>query len=56
VHITKQTYLALKSGKFEVEPGEGHLRDSVLADNKVETFLIIPPSKRVSYPSKFFIA
>lgn len=27
VHISKDTYHQLKSGKFEVEPGEGGTRD-----------------------------
>lgn len=43
IHISKETYFQLKSGKFEVEPGEGHTRDSYLADHKIETFLIISP-------------
>lgn len=44
VHITKETLLQLQSpGDYEVEPGEGHLRDPYLQDHKVETYLIVPP-------------
>lgn len=46
VHITKETLLQLQSpGDYEVEPGEGHLRDPYLADHKVESYLILPPGK-----------
>ncbi|CAG7819624.1 unnamed protein product, partial [Allacma fusca] len=44
VHITRETLCQL-TGTYEVEPGDGHLRDSYLADRKVETFLIVPPGK-----------
>ena len=44
VHITKATLMELDS-KFEVEPGNGHERDEVLAKQNVETFLIVPPKK-----------
>ncbi|XP_069157850.1 adenylate cyclase type 2 [Procambarus clarkii] len=40
VHITRATLCQLDD-KFQVEPGEGHLRDQYLADHKVETFLIV---------------
>lgn len=30
--------------KFEVEPGNGGDREGYLADHKIETFLIVPPS------------
>ncbi|KAK8383534.1 hypothetical protein O3P69_015768 [Scylla paramamosain] len=41
VHITQATLNRLDN-RFEVEPGNGHLRDAYLADHKVETFLIVP--------------
>jgi adenylate cyclase 2 len=50
VHITRATLLEL-DGKFEVEPGRGGERDELLAKNKIETFLIIPP-KQVKYSLK----
>lgn len=43
VHITKATLLQLND-KFEVEPGNGGDREGYLADHKIETYLIIPPS------------
>lgn len=42
VHITKTT-LDYLDGKFEVEPGNGGSRSGFLGDNKIETFLIVPP-------------
>lgn len=42
VHITKAT-LDYLGDKFEVEPGDGGSRSTVLADQKIETYLIIPP-------------
>ena len=33
---------------FEVEPGNGHLRDSFLKDRSIETFLIVAPSDKKS--------
>ncbi|ODM97760.1 Adenylate cyclase type 2 [Orchesella cincta] len=45
VHITKETLLQLKSGDYEVEPGDGPTRDTYLGDHKVETYLIVPPGK-----------
>lgn len=42
VHITHSTLMQLND-KFQVEPGNGHLRDGYLADHKVDTYLIIPP-------------
>lgn len=48
VHITKATLMQL-DGKFEVEPGNGHLRDSHLADHRIETFLIIPPKVSIHF-------
>ncbi|KAL5022129.1 hypothetical protein ScPMuIL_001284, partial [Solemya velum] len=44
VHISAST-LACLGDHYEVEPGDGHLRDSYLADRKVETYLVIPPVK-----------
>lgn len=46
VHITKAT-LDYLDGKFEVEPGNGGSRSGFLGDNKIETYLIVPP--KVSY-------
>ncbi|KAF2362820.1 Adenylyl cyclase class-3/4/guanylyl cyclase [Trinorchestia longiramus] len=42
VHITSAT-LAQLDGRFQVEAGEGHLRDQLLADLKVQTYLIVNP-------------
>ncbi|XP_046660486.1 adenylate cyclase type 2 isoform X2 [Homalodisca vitripennis] len=44
VHITRATLDQLND-KFEVEPGHGEEREGYLSDHKIETFLIIPPSK-----------
>ena len=41
VHISRAAYDNLK-GSFEVEPGHGGDRDTFLADNGIETFLVIP--------------
>ncbi|KAG0716726.1 Adenylate cyclase type 2 [Chionoecetes opilio] len=41
VHITQATLNRLDN-RFQVEPGNGPLRDTYLADHKVETFLIVP--------------
>ena len=41
VHITAAT-LAQLDGRFQVEPGGGQQRDQLLADLKVETYLIVP--------------
>lgn len=46
VHITKAT-LDYLDGKFEVEPGNGGSRSGFLGDNKIETYLIVPP--KVNY-------
>ena len=45
VHITRATLNEL-GNKFEVEEGNGGERDEVLAKHNVETFLIIPPSRK----------
>ncbi|XP_021918215.1 adenylate cyclase type 2 isoform X3 [Zootermopsis nevadensis] len=44
VHITKATLLQLNE-RFQVEAGDGGQREGYLADHKVETFLIVPPTK-----------
>ncbi|XP_054285500.1 adenylate cyclase type 2-like isoform X1 [Macrosteles quadrilineatus] len=44
VHITRATLDQL-SDRFKVEPGHGEEREGYLADHKIETYLIIPPSK-----------
>ncbi len=44
VHVTRTTLMEL-DGKFDVEPGNGGERDEVLARQKVDTFLIIPPKQ-----------
>ncbi|XP_064466692.1 adenylate cyclase type 2-like isoform X2 [Ornithodoros turicata] len=50
VHITKATYHQL-DGKFEAEPGNGHLRDNYLSDRQVETYLIAPQKKETAEES-----
>ncbi|XP_069960075.1 adenylate cyclase type 2 isoform X2 [Cherax quadricarinatus] len=40
VHITRATLNQLDD-KFQVEPGQGYLRDQYLADHKVDTFLVV---------------
>ncbi|XP_042876635.1 adenylate cyclase type 2-like [Penaeus japonicus] len=40
VHITRAT-LAQLDDKYQVEAGQGNLRDQYLADHKVETFLVV---------------
>ncbi|KAA0201633.1 hypothetical protein HAZT_HAZT005851, partial [Hyalella azteca] len=44
VHITGAT-LAQLDGRFQVESGDGHLRDQLLADLKVQTYLIVNPKE-----------
>ncbi|KPL95716.1 hypothetical protein QR98_0001640 [Sarcoptes scabiei] len=43
VHITEDTLDRLDN-RFEVEPGDGHLRDSYLAQHAIKTYLIIDPN------------
>ena len=47
VHISRATLDCL-NGQFNVEPGNGGDRSSYLANNKIDTFLVIPVEKRVS--------
>ena len=49
VHISRAAYDNLK-GAFEVEPGNGGERDTFLADNNIETFLIVGKSKPQQQP------
>ncbi|XP_037067948.1 adenylate cyclase type 2-like [Pollicipes pollicipes] len=44
VHITLATLNQL-DGAYEVEPGDGHLRDWYIAETHVRTYLIVPPQK-----------
>ncbi|OTF77886.1 hypothetical protein BLA29_004907 [Euroglyphus maynei] len=46
VHITEDTLDRLDN-RFEVEPGNGHLRDSYLAQHAIKTYLIIDPTNNV---------
>ncbi|CAG5124789.1 unnamed protein product, partial [Candidula unifasciata] len=45
VHITKQTFDCLE-GEYEVEEGRGHERSTYLAENQVETYLVVPVERR----------
>ena len=47
VLVSKTTLMHLNNA-FEVEPGNGHLRDSFLKDRSIETFLIVAPSDKKS--------
>ena len=49
MHISRAAYDNLK-GAFEVEPGNGGERDTFLADNNIETFLIVGKSKPQQQP------
>ena len=46
MHISSATLSQLNNA-YEVEPGDGHLRDAYLAEKQVETYLIIPPNEKV---------
>uniref|UniRef100_A0A8C9W7R2 Adenylate cyclase type 7 n=1 Tax=Scleropages formosus TaxID=113540 RepID=A0A8C9W7R2_SCLFO len=46
VHITEATLKHLKT--YEVEEGNGHLRDSYLKEQNVKTYLVIDPRPRVN--------
>ncbi|KAK6629112.1 hypothetical protein RUM43_002929 [Polyplax serrata] len=53
VHVTKQT-LDLLGDNYIVEPGNGHLRDRMLAKNGITTFLIRPhQEEKVSSKFRF---
>ncbi len=45
--MSKATLMHLNNA-FEVEPGNGHLRDSYLKDRGIETFLIVAPADKRS--------
>nr|KAG5708011.1 hypothetical protein BaRGS_025149 [Batillaria attramentaria] len=45
IHISRATLDCL-GGQYEVEPGEGGQRSSYLANNNIETFLVIPVERR----------
>lgn len=46
MHISKATLDCL-SGQFNVEPGPGKERNAYLANNNIDTYLVIPVEKRV---------
>ena len=45
VHITQATLEHLH-GEYEVEPGNGHLRDQYLREQGVQSYFIVPPPRR----------
>ena len=45
VHITQSTLENLR-GEYEVEPGNGHLRNEDIAALGIQTFFIVPPQRR----------
>ena len=45
VHITGQTLKEL-NGRYDVEPANGHLRDSYIAERNVTTYFVIAPPER----------
>ena len=45
VHITQSTLENLR-GEYEVEPGNGHLRNEDIAARGIQTFFIVPPQRR----------
>lgn len=51
MHITNVTKNRLKGTTFDFQPGNGHLRDPYLAEYHIETFLIVPPSKKFTRES-----
>lgn len=53
VHITEDTLDRLDN-RFEVEPGNGHLRDSYLAQHAIKTYLIIDPTVSTWFFSRQF--
>ncbi|GIY89778.1 adenylate cyclase type 2, partial [Caerostris extrusa] len=42
VHITQATRDQLQDDCYDIQPGEGHLRDSYLQDQEIKTYLIKP--------------
>ncbi|XP_062284903.1 adenylate cyclase type 1 [Scomber scombrus] len=49
VHITKSTLECL-NGDYEVEPGNGHERNTFLQKHEIETFFIVPSHRRKIFP------
>uniref|UniRef100_A0A8C6PX28 Adenylate cyclase type 1 n=1 Tax=Nothobranchius furzeri TaxID=105023 RepID=A0A8C6PX28_NOTFU len=49
VHITRSTLECL-NGDYEVEPGNGHERNSFLQKHEIETFFIVPSHRRKIFP------
>ncbi|KAH9515762.1 Adenylate cyclase type 2 [Bulinus truncatus] len=45
VHISRQT-LNFLEGEYEIEDGKGYERSTFLAENKIETFLVVPVERR----------
>lgn len=45
VHVTQSTLEHLH-GEYEVEPGNGHVRDDYLKELGIQTFFIVPPQRR----------
>ncbi|XP_046557098.1 LOW QUALITY PROTEIN: adenylate cyclase type 2-like [Haliotis rubra] len=45
VHISQQTLDSL-GGQYEVEPGNAHTRSRFIADNNMNTFLVVPFERR----------
>ena len=51
IHISRAAYDNLK-GTFEVEPGHGGERDQFLAENSIETFLIVGKTNENNHQKK----
>ncbi|XP_067462076.1 adenylate cyclase type 1-like isoform X1 [Thunnus thynnus] len=49
VHITRSTLECL-NGDYEVEPGNGHERNTFLQKHEIETFFIVPSHRRKIFP------
>ncbi|XP_033838539.1 adenylate cyclase type 1-like [Periophthalmus magnuspinnatus] len=49
VHITRTTLECL-NGDYEVEPGNGHERNTFLQKHEIETFFIVPSHRRKIFP------
>ncbi|KAK3584553.1 hypothetical protein CHS0354_030558 [Potamilus streckersoni] len=53
VHVSKATLDCLPADKFQVQPGDGAQKSSLLRDLNIETFLIVlPPRKKRERPIK----